>query len=135
VLSYTYESNISRYTYLDLPDSIDYVLITHAHQDHVLFETMLQLRHKIKNIIVPRSGNGQLQDPSLKLLLNACGFKNVIEVGEMEDFRDRNVCLTGLPFLGEHADLDISTKQAWLVRVGEHSLLFLADSCNIAPRM
>ena len=37
VLSYTYESGISRYTYLDLPDSIDYVLITHNHQDHVLF--------------------------------------------------------------------------------------------------
>ena len=37
VLSYTYENGISRYTYLDLPDSIDYVLITHDHQDHVLF--------------------------------------------------------------------------------------------------
>ncbi|HET9366231.1 MAG TPA: MBL fold metallo-hydrolase [Candidatus Angelobacter sp.] len=32
VLSYTYESGISRYTYLDLPDSIDYVLITHHHR-------------------------------------------------------------------------------------------------------
>src|SRR5262245_36249053 len=39
VLSYTYESSLSRYTYKDLPDSIDYVVITHNHQDHVLFET------------------------------------------------------------------------------------------------
>jgi hypothetical protein len=29
VLCYTYESSVSRYTYLDLPDVIDYVLITH----------------------------------------------------------------------------------------------------------
>src|SRR6185369_11933463 len=36
VLSYTYESTIARYTYADLPEHIDYVLITHNHQDHIL---------------------------------------------------------------------------------------------------
>src|SRR5262249_31068754 len=36
VLSYTYESDVSRYTYQNLPDSIDYVVITHNHQDHIL---------------------------------------------------------------------------------------------------
>ena len=85
VLSYTYESGISRYTYLDLPDQIDYVLITHNHQDHVLFETLLQIRHKVKNIIVPRSG-GRLQDPSLKLLLQNCGFRNVIEMSKWKRY-------------------------------------------------
>jgi L-ascorbate metabolism protein UlaG (beta-lactamase superfamily) len=133
VLSYTYESNISRYTYLDLPDSIDYVLITHNHQDHVLFETMLQLRHKIRNIVVPRNGNGRLQDPSLKHLLNHCGFNNVIEMSEFEELRAGAVAITGLPFFGEHADLDISTKMAWHVRIADRTLLFVADSCNIEP--
>jgi L-ascorbate metabolism protein UlaG (beta-lactamase superfamily) len=133
VLSYTYESNISRYTYLDLPDSIDYVLITHNHQDHVLFETMLQLRHKIRNIVVPRNGNGRLQDPSLKHLLNHCGFNNVIEMSEFEELRAGAVTITGLPFFGEHADLDISTKMAWHVRIADRTLLFVADSCNIEP--
>jgi hypothetical protein len=33
---------------------IDYVLITHNHQDHCMFETLLQLRHKIKNVVVPK---------------------------------------------------------------------------------
>jgi L-ascorbate metabolism protein UlaG (beta-lactamase superfamily) len=135
VLSYTYDSKISRYTYDDLPDSIDYVLITHNHQDHVLFETLLQIRHRVKNIIVPRNGGGHLQDPSLKLLLENCGFKNVIELTDMQEVRDGNVRFTGLPFLGEHADLDIVTKMAWLVRVGSVSLLFAADSCNIEPRI
>jgi len=40
-----------------------------------------------------------------------------------------------LPFLGEHGDLDISSKMAWLVRVGKMALLFAADSCNIEPRL
>jgi L-ascorbate metabolism protein UlaG (beta-lactamase superfamily) len=135
VLSYTYESNISRYTYLDLPDTIDYVLITHNHQDHVLFETLLQIRHKVKNVLVPRNGGGQLQDPSLKLLLKNCGFRNVTEIAEMDEIVDGEISVTALPFLGEHADLDIQTKTAWLVRLGKHTLLFAADSCNIEPKL
>src|SRR6185436_19797617 len=117
VLSYTYENDISRYTYLDLPDSIDYVLITHNHQDHILFETMLQLRHKIGTIVVPRSSGGALQDPSLKLMLRQIGFANVIELDEMESLDFPQGSITGLPFLGEHADLNIRTKLAYLCRL------------------
>jgi L-ascorbate metabolism protein UlaG (beta-lactamase superfamily) len=135
VLSYTYDSSVSRYTYLDLPDSIDYVLITHDHQDHVLFETLLQIRHKVKNIIVPRNNGGSLQDPSLKLLLQNAGFKNVIELTELDEIRAGIVRITALPFFGEHADLDIASKMAWLVTIGPHKLLFAADSCNIEPRL
>ncbi|HEY1937093.1 MAG TPA: MBL fold metallo-hydrolase [Candidatus Angelobacter sp.] len=135
VLSYTYENGISRYTYLDLPDEIDYVLITHNHQDHILFETLLQIRHKIKNIVVPRNNRGHLQDPSLKLILENCGFRNVIELNELEEIRIGNVSITGLPFLGEHADLDIHSKMSWLVKLGLHALLFAADSCNIDPAL
>src|SRR5208282_3691093 len=110
VLSYTYENHISRYTYEDLPDIIDYVLITHNHQDHILFETLLQLRPKIRHILVPRCGGGRLQDPSVKLMLEACGFKNVVEVGEMEKVTEDKLAITGIPFFGEHADLDIRSK-------------------------
>jgi L-ascorbate metabolism protein UlaG (beta-lactamase superfamily) len=131
VLSYTYESDVSRYTYGDLPDRIDYVLITHNHQDHILFETLLQLRHKIGTVVVPRSAGGALQDPSLKLLLREIGFRNVVELDEMETLELPQGSITGLPFFGEHADLDIRTKLAYLCRLGRHSLLFAADSCNI----
>src|SRR5947209_2352719 len=135
VLSYTYENGISRYTYLDLPETIDYVLVTHDHQDHILFETLLQIRHKVKNIVVPRNNKGTLQDPSLKLLFQNCGFKNVIEIDELDEIQDGQVRITGLPFFGEHADLDIKSKMAWLARIGAHSLLFAADSCNIEPHL
>ncbi|MGA9529595.1 MAG: MBL fold metallo-hydrolase [Terriglobales bacterium] len=135
VLSYTYENNISRYTYEDLPEKIDCVLITHNHQDHLLFETLLQLRSKIGTIVVPRNASGSLQDPSMKLILEQCGFRNVVELEEMEDAEFGPLHLTTLPFLGEHGDLDIRTKLAYLVRVNGHSLLFAADSCNISPEM
>jgi L-ascorbate metabolism protein UlaG (beta-lactamase superfamily) len=135
ILSYTYESTISRFTYEDLPDVIDYVLITHNHQDHVLFETLLQIRHKIGAVIIPRGAGGTLQDPSLKLILTAIGFGNVIELDDLEKLTTLEGEITALPFFGEHADLDIKTKAAYLVRLGSHTILFAADSCNIEPQL
>lgn len=135
VLSYTYESDISRYTYDDLPEVIDYALITHNHQDHILFETLLQLRHRIRNIVVPRNGGGALQDPSLRLLLKQCGFKNVIELSEMEEIPFERGSITAVPFLGEHGDLNVLTKSAYLLRLNNHTLMFAADSCNISPKL
>jgi len=135
VLSYTYESDVSRYTYQDLPDSIDYVVITHNHQDHVLLETILQIRHKVKHIVTPPSSGGALQDPSLKLILQNIGCKNVIELNQMESIEFENGSLTALPFLGEHSDLNIHCKAAHLIRVGNRALLFAADSCNLEPRL
>ena len=134
VLSYTYESDISRYTYADLPEIIDYVLITHNHQDHVLFETMLQLRHKVKTIVIPRGGTGSLQDPSLKLILRSTGFQNtIIELSELEKIDLPHGYIQGLPFLGEHGDLDIPTKLGYYLKLGQNRLVFVADSCNIDP--
>jgi L-ascorbate metabolism protein UlaG (beta-lactamase superfamily) len=133
VLSYSYETNISRYTYDDLPENIDFALITHNHQDHILFETLLQLRRRIRNIVVPRNVSGALQDPSLKLMLKHCGFRNVVEVSDMDELTFHSGSITALPFMGEHADLNIASKAAYLVRVNDHSLLFAADSCNISP--
>jgi L-ascorbate metabolism protein UlaG (beta-lactamase superfamily) len=135
VLSYPYESRIPRYTYDDLPETIDFALITHNHQDHVLLETLLRLRHRIGAIVVPRNVIGALQDPSLKLLLEHCGFRNVLEVSDMDELKFESGSITAIPFLGEHADLNIASKTAYLLRVDGHSLLFAADSCNIDPVM
>ncbi|HEU4837460.1 MAG TPA: MBL fold metallo-hydrolase [Pyrinomonadaceae bacterium] len=135
VLSYSYDSEVPRYTYEDLPDSIDYVLLTHNHQDHVMFETLLQIRHKVKTIVVPRNVTGSLQDPSMKLMLRACGFKNVLEAGDMESIPLDGGEIIGLPFFGEHADLDVQAKTAYYLRLGNRSFVFAADSCNIEPNL
>jgi len=133
VISYKFDSPIDRYTYADLPETIDFALVTHNHQDHCMFETLLQLRHKIKNLVVPRSRGGSLSDPSLKLILQTIGFKNVIEIEEMEEIAVEGGGIMGLPFLGEHADLDIRTKAAYLIRLHGRSILCAADSNNIEP--
>jgi L-ascorbate metabolism protein UlaG (beta-lactamase superfamily) len=135
VLSYDYHADLPRYTYSDLPDRIDYVVITHNHQDHVLIETMLQLRHKIGTVVVPRGGGGGLQDPSLRLALRQIGFANVVEMEEMESLEIEGGTITALPFMGEHSDLDIRTKMTYVVKLGAGSVLLAADSCNIEPRV
>jgi L-ascorbate metabolism protein UlaG (beta-lactamase superfamily) len=132
VLSYTYESDISRYTYQDLPDVIDFAIVTHNHQDHVLFETLMQLRDRIRTLVVPRCGGGSLEDPSLRLLLQHCGFRRVIEMDEMEELSISGGSIQAIPFFGEHGDLNVRSKSAYLVRLDGHSILFAADSCNIS---
>jgi L-ascorbate metabolism protein UlaG (beta-lactamase superfamily) len=135
VISYTYDSEVCRYGYPDLPENIDYVLITHGHQDHLMFETLLQLRHKIGEIILPRSTGGRLEDPSLKLILQNIGFKNVRELDNLETIEIKDGSITGVPFFGEHADLHVGTKIAHFVRLKGMSFLFAADSNNIEPKL
>lgn len=132
---YGYHSDVQHFSDVDLPDTIDYVLITHNHQDHILFETLLPLRHKIKNLIVPRTNSGKLEDPNLKLMFNNIGFNNVTAVDEMETIHFADAIITGLPFIGEHSDLNIITKSCYLVKIGDFKLIFLADSRIIEPQL
>ncbi|WP_347252120.1 MBL fold metallo-hydrolase [Legionella sp.] len=135
VISYEYPSDIERFTYADLPPKIDYVLLTHAHQDHVLLEHLFQLRHKITTVVVPANGAGMLQDPSLKLMLESVGFKSVISLGELEKINIPNGFIQGLPFLGEHGDLHIQTKIAHFINIENKKILCAADSNNLDPAL
>jgi L-ascorbate metabolism protein UlaG (beta-lactamase superfamily) len=130
---YGYESTVEHFSDLDLPDSIDYVLITHNHQDHILFETLLPLRHKIKTIVVPGSSSGALQDPNLRLLFNAVGFHNVVEITDLEEISFKNCKITGVPFTGEHSDLDIKAKICYHILINDFTFLFMADSRVVEP--
>lgn len=133
VLSYTFETDISRYTYDDLPDEIDYVLVTHSHHDHILMETILQIRHKVKHFIVGRNLEGLIEDPSLKLILDQLNFNNVIEIRDLDEISIPNGKITGLPFMGEHHDLCIHSKSSYHIELNGHKFLIMADSCNISP--
>jgi len=135
VISYQQAGGIDRYTYADLPETIDYVLITHNHQDHCMFETLLQLRHRIKQVIVPKNNGGSLADPSLRLVFQNIGFPAVREIDEMERIEVEGGAIIGLPFLGEHADLNIRTKMAYLIRLDNKSILCAADSNNLEPAL
>lgn len=130
-ISYGYEGGPERFTFADLPETLDYVLITHFHYDHTILEMLLQVRHKTKTVVVPHSGGGALQDPSLKLLLRTIGFSDVREIDDLECIEIPGGSIMGLPFLGEHGDLDIRCKIAHLVRIGSYSMLCAADACNV----
>jgi L-ascorbate metabolism protein UlaG (beta-lactamase superfamily) len=132
---YGYDSDVDHYSDAHLPDVIDFALITHNHQDHVLFETLLPLRHRIKNLVVPRTNSGRLEDPDLKLMLKHVGFNQVTAFGEMETINFSNVTITALPFTGEHSDLNILTKSCYLVEIDSFRLMFLADSRIVEPAL
>ena len=121
-----------RYTYDDLPDFIDLALITHGHQDHIVLETMLQLRGRVGAVVVPRSSRGNLCDPSMGLYLKALGFP-VIEVNDFDEIPVPGGKVTATPFLGEHADLDIRGKSTYWVELAGKNLFIGADSSGIDP--
>ncbi|KVO35981.1 MBL fold metallo-hydrolase [Burkholderia ubonensis] len=133
LISYGYDTRLPRYTFADLPDQIDYVLLTHSHHDHIVLETLLQLRHKIKTVVVGRNFDGFPQDPSLELALRKLGFDDVLEVRDAQEIKLPNGAITAIPFLGEHNDLAIQSKQSFMIRFGNRSVLSIADSCNLDP--
>jgi L-ascorbate metabolism protein UlaG (beta-lactamase superfamily) len=135
IIGYDYPALVPRYTFTDLPEHIDFVLLTHAHSDHVVFESLLQLRHKIGTVIVPRCRGGVLEDPSLKAILEHTGFRNVTEIDELESIKLSHGMITGIPFWGEHGDLNISSKTGYLLELGGTKIMCLADSNNLEPHL
>jgi L-ascorbate metabolism protein UlaG (beta-lactamase superfamily) len=121
-----------RYTYNDLPDRIDLALITHGHADHTVLETLLQLRGRVGAVVVPRSSRGNLSDPSLALLLSHAGLP-VVEVDDFSEVAFPGGQVTAVPFLGEHADLDIRAKSTYCVELAGRRVYVGADSSGIDP--
>lgn len=123
-----------RFTYVDVPDVIDFCLITHGHQDHIVLESLLQLRPRIRVVLVPRSSGGRLEDPSLRLYLEHMGFE-VAEVDDLDEVRFPGGSVQACPFLGEHADLDIRGKTTYVVRVAGRTVFVGADSSGVDPAL
>jgi len=121
-------------SFSQLPPKIDYICITHNHQDHMNLETLLQLRYKTDKVVVPRNNCGTLADPSLKLLLKQFHF-DVIEVDDMEEIACPDGKIISIPFLGEHGDLNVRSKTAWFVELHGKTIFVGADSSNLDPNM
>jgi len=135
IISYAYGAEPERFSFEDLPESIDYVLITHSHHDHVHFETLLQLRHMVKHIIVPRNFDGFPQDPSLQLALTHLGFEHVHEIRDLDEIAIPGGSIVALPFLGEHHDLNVQSRATYRVEIGGRSILAIADSGILDPQL
>lgn len=123
--------NTHKFTFADLPPFIDAVMITHTHMDHLCIESLIQLKHKIGMVLVPKNNGGSLADPSIKLMLKTLGFANVIELDDMDTVDIPSGLITALPFLGEHADVNIRSKAAWMIKIKDKTILSAADSSNL----
>lgn len=135
VLATRTDGNLDQtYAFSDLPDVIDYVCITHNHADHINIETLLQIRHKVGKVLVPKNNGGTLADPSLRLILQQIGF-SVAEVDDMEEVAVESGKIISIPFLGEHGDLNIRSKSAWYFELNGKKIYAGADSSNLEPRM
>jgi L-ascorbate metabolism protein UlaG (beta-lactamase superfamily) len=121
------DGGIERLTFKDMPDRIDFAIVTHNHHDHFCMETLLRLRHKIDCLVVPRSSGVFYGDLSLKLLARKNGFRNVIEVDALDSIEISDGAIFAIPFMGEHADLPHG-KTAYVIRAGSQQILFGADS-------
>ncbi|MFP3801320.1 MBL fold metallo-hydrolase [Paraburkholderia sp. SIMBA_027] len=119
----------------DLPQHIDYVIISHAHADHLNVETLLELRHRVGHVYVPRGAGRSVNDPSMKVMIESLGFERVQEVDYFEDINLGDVTLTALPFFGEHGDLDVTAKASYLLSTRDFRCAFLSDSKNIVPEL
>lgn len=121
------DGGVERFSYEDLPERIDYLLVTHNHQDHFALETLLRLRHRTGCLVVPRAFGILHGDISLKLMAQTLGFKNVVELDSLESIPLPGGEIIAVPFLGEHADL-AHAKTGYVVRAGHEQMLFAADS-------
>jgi L-ascorbate metabolism protein UlaG (beta-lactamase superfamily) len=123
----------THFTIADLPERLDVVVLSHGHSDHVSLETLLQLRTRIGTIVVPRSSGGSIQDFDLRSMLESVGFTNVVELADTRSVDFGPAQVTALPFLGEHADLDIRAKMVPMVRIGGRGFLFATDTSPMDP--
>ncbi len=124
-----------RFSLADLPDHIDYCLITHGHADHLVLETLLALRPLLGRIVVPANLRGEIFDPSLRLFLTEAGFTDVVEAHDYDSFALDDGEITALPFAGEHGDLRIAAKTTYTVRTGGRSIFAGADTRAIDPSL
>ncbi|WP_405427877.1 MBL fold metallo-hydrolase [Streptomyces erythrochromogenes] len=137
VISYSGYSRESdgRFTFEDLPERIDYVMITHNHQDHMLLETLLKIRHRVGRVVIAKSANSSLVDPDLKRVLAVLGFRDVVELDDLDTLDTPGGTITAVPFLGEHGDIRIRTKCGWMLDLDGTRVLFAADSTNVSPEL
>lgn len=134
IASRKYEYAGDMFSHSDLPPKLDYVCLTHNHSDHINIETLLQIRHMVGTVLVPKNNGGSLFDPSLKLILEHLGFR-VIEMDDLEEIPLKEGRILTLPFLGEHGDLNIRSKTAWFIELQGKKIYAGADSSNLEPKM
>jgi len=127
--------DLAKFTFYDLPDKVDYVFVSHAHQDHFCPETLSQLRGRVGRFLVPRNNRGSVCDPSMKLTVNELGFNDVEAMDDLQRVDIPGGYIVSIPFPGEHGGLEILSKHCALVVLEGLRFLFLVDSDAVDPAL
>lgn len=121
------DGSLDHYSFDDLPQKIDFAVVTHGHHDHFVPETLLRLRKRIGCLIVPHASGIFHADTSLRLAAQRLGFSHVVEVDPLDRISFGHGEIIAAPFFGEHADL-AHCKSGYVVHAGGRQILFAADS-------
>jgi L-ascorbate metabolism protein UlaG (beta-lactamase superfamily) len=128
MLSFETHRGDGRLTLHDLPERIDYVILSHSHHDHFSPEVLIQLRSRIDRIVVPANNSGSVTDPSMELALRHLGFERIDVLNGLDAIRFQDGVITSLPFTGEHCDLDIHSRHAIHLQMNGRRFAFFVDS-------
>jgi L-ascorbate metabolism protein UlaG (beta-lactamase superfamily) len=135
LLSYRFPGQSPRFTLRDLPRTIDCAVVTHAHRDHYVIETLLQIRERTTRLVLPRTSPGDILDPALDLMSRRFGFDKVVAMQPFETLELASCRLQTMPFLGEHGDLDVHSRLGYRLELEDQTIVFLADSNNLDPML
>jgi hypothetical protein len=110
--------------------SVDAVLVSHCHWDHLSFQTMLRVPRKT-TIFVPRTTKSTLANPPMKTYLEAFGFEDIREVVDWETVTIGDVEVTFVPFFGEPFGLSSRFDAfTYLLRTKGTSIYGSLDACH-----
>lgn len=122
-----------RTTFADLPERIDVVAITHAHNDHFALETLWRLRDRVGTLVVPRNMGLAWADVSLRRVAERMGYRRIVEVSAGDSLLLADGELVAGPFWGEHGDVAHGNRCTYALRLGKRVMLMLVDAQPLAP--
>jgi L-ascorbate metabolism protein UlaG (beta-lactamase superfamily) len=118
----------------DLPDRIDLVLITSGRPGHLALGTLLQLRPRIGQVVVPRSARGVAGDPSIALCLRALGFP-VVEVDDLDEIAVGDGRVVATPHSGGHDGRDVGAKSTYVLQMAGAAVFVGGSATGVDPAL
>jgi L-ascorbate metabolism protein UlaG (beta-lactamase superfamily) len=121
-------ASVDHFVFSELPPHVDVLFISHGHQDHFVPEFLMRLRERVGLVVIPGGNRGELSDPSLRRMLRQLGYTRIRTLEPLETLEVADGSITGLPFTGEHSDLDVHSKQCALVELKGRRICMLVDT-------